>query len=225
MCSNYKKMRSDNLLQTDVLNMQLNQLTSNVSDTYAAYWSVELVRARLRDIDELAEEPAVQYAHAKRVFRDNMRIYTEVRSRYEQAKFEHDAVRALFDRASADFELARSAVVARIKQLKEEARRKQNDRRFIARYAGVPEQYIDNTWMSAQSDGTINIYFGGKDKPSGIGHGHYVVDATGVVTYRRDPLNPHGVHNFTSAGLKKLTRATKDARKANFVSRSAVLAA
>ncbi len=52
-------------------------------------------------------------------------------------------------------------------------------------------------WVSTDKDGNVNIYFGGIGEPAGDGHGHYAMDATGYVTYRRDPFDSHGAHNFT----------------------------
>lgn len=49
------------------------------------------------------------------------------------------------------------------------------------------------------SDGNTNIYFGGIGKPDGPGHGHYVMDQYGTVTYMRNPSDPHGTQNFTDA--------------------------
>ena len=53
--------------------------------------------------------------------------------------------------------------------------------------------------ISKESDGNINIYFGGTGKSNGTGHGHYAMDRNGNVTYRREPFDPHGTQNFTDA--------------------------
>jgi hypothetical protein len=47
-----------------------------------------------------------------------------------------------------------------------------------------------------EPDGTVNIYFGGFGSPDGPGHGHYVMDPSGTVTYARDPSDEHGAQNF-----------------------------
>ena len=65
----------------------------------------------------------------------------------------------------------------------------------------MPHQYHDNVWVSLDSNGNTNIYFGGVGKPNGPGHGHYVMDRSGEVTYKRDPFDPHGAQNFEKADL------------------------
>ena len=55
-----------------------------------------------------------------------------------------------------------------------------------------------------------NIYFGGVGKPDGLGHGHYVMDPGGNVTYRRDPFDPHGAQNFEPGGKLYDRRARRD---------------
>lgn len=167
--------------------------------------NMELITAQLRDIDRQIDASKERCVLASRSFRNSKHRYAEVRAEYEEVKTEYENARNAFEQAKLAFEQAKDAVAIRLIQIKEESRRRQDNRRFIAEFAGVPAKYIDDTCMSVQPDGTVNIYFGGEGKPSGPGHGHYVMDASGEVTYRRDPLSPHGVHNFTAAGLKKLS--------------------
>lgn len=42
----------------------------------------------------------------------------------------------------------------------------------------------------------VNLYFGGVGEPNGPGHAHYVMDANGNLTYKREPFDPHGAQNF-----------------------------
>lgn len=49
------------------------------------------------------------------------------------------------------------------------------------------------------------IYFGGVGKPDGPGHGHYVMDQKGNVTYRREPFDPHGAQNFEETRREEAT--------------------
>ena len=74
---------------------------------------------------------------------------------------------------------------------------RESSNRSLAERAGVPWQYLNDVWVSTDPSGTVNIYFGGMGSPNGAGHGHYAMDAYGNVTYRRDPLDPHGSQNFT----------------------------
>ena len=50
--------------------------------------------------------------------------------------------------------------------------------------------------MSIKPSGEVNIYFSGSGSPGDPGHGHYAMDKHGMVTYRRDPFDPHGAHNY-----------------------------
>ena len=103
-------------------------------------------------------------------------LVAELRS----AKERHDATKPAFQRAKDDFNSAKRAFDS-----------------ANAAKAGVPHQYHDNVWISTDSSGNTNIYFGGFGKPNGPGHGHYVMDRSGKVTYMRDPFDPHGAQNFT----------------------------
>ena len=101
-------------------------------------------------------------------------LVAELRS----AKERHDATKPAFQRAKDDFNSAKRAFDS-----------------ANAAKAGVPHQYHDNVWISTDSSGNTNIYFGGFGKPNGPGHGHYVMDRSGKVTYMRDPFDPHGAQN------------------------------
>lgn len=104
-----------------------------------------------------------------------------------------------FKAAKADFDRAAKAFRDRLAVVKQQNGKKIEDKRDIARKAGVPYQYLDKVWVSKDSNGNTNIYFGGAGTPNGPGHGHYVVDKTDKVTYKRDPLDQHGAQNFTDS--------------------------
>jgi hypothetical protein cdiviTM7_02549 len=93
----------------------------------------------------------------------------------------------------------------RLEQVRASSKKRREDKKSIAAKAGVPFQYRDNVWISKESDGNINIYFGGVGKPDGPGHGHYVMDQHGTVTYRREPFDPHGAQNFEETRREKAT--------------------
>lgn len=147
---------------------------------------------QIRDARERhnATRPAFQRA------KDN---FDQAKRRHDQAKEDHQRKQAEFKRAKADFDQTAAAFRSRLEEVQAESKRRKDDRRSIAERAGVPYEYLDNVWISEKPDGTINIYFGGVDRPDGIGHGHYVMDPGGSVTYRRDPFDPHGAHNFTDS--------------------------
>lgn len=56
------------------------------------------------------------------------------------------------------------------------------------------------------ADGAVSIYFGGASKPDGPGHGHYVMDRNGKVTYKRDPFDEYGAQNFEENRRESATR-------------------
>lgn len=133
----------------------------------------------------------------------NQRAFQDAKTAYTAARADFDVAKAAHERASADFNAAREAH-ERAKQefqsrLEAVRAQRQTDNRSIAERAGVPFGYRDDVRVSTQADGSVNIYFGGVGAPDGSGHGHYSMDRTGHVTYRRDPFDPHGAHNFTDA--------------------------
>ena len=125
--------------------------------------------------------------------------FAGARQAFLSAKAEHERAQEAFKRAKAEFDSCAKAFKARLDELKSANRKRRKDKKSIAEKAGVPSQYRDNVWISKDSDGNTNIYFGGLGKPDGPGHGHYVMDQHGTVTYRRDPFDPHGTQNFTDA--------------------------
>lgn len=133
----------------------------------------------------------------------NQRAFQDAKASYAAARADFDAAKAAHERAGADFKAARETHERAKQDFKDrlEAVRAQRqiDNRSLAERAGVPFGYRDNVRVSTQANGSINIYFGGEGAPDGEGHGHYSMDPSGRVTYRRDPFDPHGAHNFTDA--------------------------
>ena len=121
------------------------------------------------------------------------------RQAFQSAKAEHERAQAEFKKAKAEFDDCAKAFKDRLDELNSAHRKRRKEKKSIAAKAGVPLEYRDNVWISKDSDGNTNIYFGGLGKPDGPGHGHYVMDQHGTVTYRRDPFDPHGTQNFTDA--------------------------
>lgn len=69
----------------------------------------------------------------------------------------------------------------------------------VAVQAHVPDEYLEDVLIRRNWDRTTNIYFGGKNSPDGEGHGHYVMDYSGTVTYARNPGELHGAQNVKKA--------------------------
>lgn len=148
--------------------------------------------AEIRAARDCHAGPKVDFQRAKADF-------TAAKQRFDQAKAEHERVKDEFQRAKREFDAARQAFKARLEKVRAERNRRREDKRAIAERAGVPSQYLDDLWVSRDSNGSTNIYFGGVGKPNGPGHGHYVIDRNGRVTYRRNPNESHGSQNFTSS--------------------------
>lgn len=140
-----------------------------------------------------------QFEAVRPAFQRAKSEYTQARQEFLSAKAEHERAQAEFKRAKAEFNSCAKAVKARLDELNSAHRKRRKDKKSIAEKAGVPSQYRDNVWISKDSDGNTNIYFGGIGKPDGPGHGHYVMDQYGTVTYMRNPSDPHGTQNFTDA--------------------------
>lgn len=150
-----------------------------------------------------------EFQHAKDEF-------FRTKSAFETAKSEHERAQAEFKRRKAEFDQAVKAFQDRLTKVKAENKKRSDDKRSIAEKAGVPHQYRDKVWVSKQPDGTTNIYFGGVGKPNGLGHGHYVMDRSGKVTYRRDPFDPHGKQNFTEPVYWHKVKMSLDRDSGNF---------
>ena len=124
--------------------------------------------------------------------------FARAQQTFHSARAEHALAQDEFKRAKADFESYTKAFRSRLDELKSASRKKHKE---LAAKAGVPLQYQDDVWISIEPNGNVNIYFGGVNEPDGLGHGHYVMDPNGAVTYRRDPFKPHGAQNFTENNL------------------------
>lgn len=141
----------------------------------------------IRDAKECHESTRPAFQYAKSQFDDAKRTH-------DRARDDHQRKQEEFKRAKADFDAAVAAFRKRLETVQTESQRRRQDKRSIAERAGVPFQYLDNVWVSRQGE-VYNIYFGGVGKPNCLGHGHYAMDSSGNVTYRRDPLDPHGAQN------------------------------
>lgn len=160
--------------------------------------SQRYVAERRQLVDEIrAAKPRLDAA--KVAFQYAKEVFSSAKRAFDQAKAEHERAQTEFKRAKAEADDVVKAFKARLEKVRAENRRRNDDKRSIAEKAGVPHQYRDNVWISKDSDGNTNIYFGGAGKPDGPGHGHYVLDRNGKVTYKRDPYDPHGAQNFARA--------------------------
>lgn len=65
---------------------------------------------------------------------------------------------------------------------------KEKKEKELMEMAGVPIKYLKNYKIKEDGE-AFHFYFGGKLKPDGEGHGHYVFGKNGVLTYARDSEN------------------------------------
>ncbi len=130
----------------------------------------------------------------------------EAQAEFDAAKAEHERRTDEFRAAKAEHERAKDAFNRRLSELRAEQERHKADKRSLAQQAGVPSQYLDDVWVSIDADGNVNIYFGGVGEPVGDGHGHYAMDPSGQVTYRRGVGEAHGAQNFTGYEEKSRQR-------------------
>lgn len=153
----------------------------------------------IRDARERHESTKPAFERAKEEFNAVKRVS-------DQAKAKHESAQEKFKSAKAAFDKAATAFKTRLEKVRAESTKRKDDKRSMAEKAGVPLQYRDNVWISKGAEGTTNIYFGGVGKPNGPGHGHYSMDRSGKVTYRRDPHNSHGAQNFEENRREDATR-------------------
>jgi predicted nucleic acid-binding Zn-ribbon protein len=146
----------------------------------------------IRDAGDRHKSTEPEFQAAKREFES-------ARSEHQRAKNEHEREQHQYRDARQGFEHAKQAFHLRLERVRNERKATQQNRRSLAEQAGVPARYIDDVWVSVKPDGAVHIYFGGQGAPNGPGHGHYVMDTNGHVTYARDPYGAHGSHNFTDS--------------------------
>ena len=154
------------------------------------------VAERRRLVGELREAKD-RHDNTKPAFQHAKVEFTTAKREFEQARDAHNGAKQKFQEAKAAFDKASTAFRTRLEKVKADNASRNDDRREIARKAGVPTQYLDSIWVSPNGKGGHNIYFGGVGRPNGPGHAHYVIDSSANVTYRRYPFDPHGAHNFT----------------------------
>lgn len=151
----------------------------------------------------------IAFQRAKEAFISAKRTFDSAKAEHERAQSDFKKEKEAFDDASKKFK-------ARLEHVREENKKRNRGRQELAEKAGVPYEYRDKVWVSKKPDGVVHLYFGGIGTPDGPGHGHYVMDASGKVTYKRDPFNPHGSQNFTDAQDDYETRISRESASREF---------
>lgn len=173
---------------------------------------------RRRLVEEIRVARAQLDAH-KPGFQRAKEDFAAARQAFQAAKAAHERAQADFKRAKAEFDAAAKAFQTRLDKVKTANQKRRDDKKSIAAKAGVPIQHRNNVVISTDTDGNTNIYFGGVGAPDGPGHGHYVLDGNGNVTYKRDPFDPHGSQNFQrnkEVVKRKLDRAATSPRRKQY---------
>ena len=176
------------------------------------------VAERRRLVEEIRVARAQLDAH-KPGFQRAKEDFAAARQAFQAAKAAHERAQADFKRAKAEFDAAAKAFQTRLDKVKTANQKRRDDKKSIAAKAGVPIQHRNNVVISTDTDGNTNIYFGGVGAPDGPGHGHYVLDGNGNVTYKRDPFDPHGSQNFQrnkEVVKRKLDRAATSPRRKQY---------
>jgi uncharacterized coiled-coil DUF342 family protein len=145
--------------------------------------------AELRAANERHQTYTPGLRSAKAAFDATKGTFESAKAAHERALADYKAAKTAFDKASTAFQ-------DRLKIVKAQNAKRNDDKRSIAERAGVPYAYRDKCYVKKESNGTVQIYFGGVGEPNGPGHGHYTMDSSGKVTYKRDPFDPHGDQNF-----------------------------
>ena len=233
----YQSVRSANGPRIDSLNTQQERVFQNMKSAFdsasaaydrrdgaaAASYAADGHRYKAESQGYVAERRRLvadirsaraQHEATKPAFQRAKDDFNACKRTFDAAKAEHERASAEFKRAKAEFDSCTKAFKSRLEKVKTEnskAKSKRDkhreDKKSIAAKAGVPYQYHDSVWVSTDSNGNTNIYFGGIGKPNGPGHGHYVMDRNGKVTYKRDPHVEHGAQNFEENRRESATRA------------------
>ncbi|MDO3166641.1 hypothetical protein P5V90_06685 [Mycobacteroides abscessus subsp. abscessus] len=156
--------------------------------------------AEFRPLIAEIQSAKARHEATKPAFQRTKDQFNRAKQSYEHAKSEHEHAESDFKRLKNAFDQTATEFKKRLYKVRAESKKRNDENCALADKAGVPLQYRDKVWISTNHEGTINLYFGGADKPNGPGHGHYVMDRNGTVTYRRDPFDPHGSQNFEGPG-------------------------
>jgi uncharacterized coiled-coil DUF342 family protein len=200
----FEKIEEVKQLRSDIRDLppQWRELSAKISeakDTHArASERFKPLQAEFVRLRSISDEAKADHLGASADFKSAQAACRQAQAEFDTAKAEHQRRTDEFRAAKAEADRTKDAFNRRLAGLRAEQERRQNDKRSLAQQAGVPSQYWDDVWVSIDSDGSVNIYFGGVGEPVGDGHGHYALNASGQVTYRRDPGEDHGAHNFTN---------------------------
>lgn len=174
-----------------------------------------LVTERRQLVEEIKGAKA-RLESAKAVFSRAKADFAIVKQRFEKTKQDHEQAQVDFKLAKDAFNESVKLFRLRLEQVKNDSKKRKKDKIALAIKAGIPAEYIDRCWIKIDSEGNVNIYFGGIDTPDGPGHGHYCMNKFGKITYRREPLDSHGPQNFIDSIDTYESRIVKELNSSEF---------
>lgn len=140
------------------LNIRQEESGKKASDSYKAkdHIRAQIYAEQNKDINERMAKLAEERNHLAVELLNVNNEHIRTRDEFRRTKAEYDAIKQNLSRL--------------IKIAKEENQKQRDARKEIARQAGVPNQFIDSTWIEERSDGSVDIYFGSE---------HYIMDRDG----------------------------------------------
>ena len=121
-------------------------------------------------------------------FKDAQKRYKTALKEYEEANKRLSAIQQrLTGRAlkTATTRVARAKAALKRSKSNLKSAKRQRDILFAAHAAIIG--YVDTMEIHYKAGDGCDIYYGGLEKPCGMGHGHVVMDRRGKVVYKRDP--------------------------------------
>ena len=208
----------------DQAHYDMQRAFENASQAYlsgqhdmAAYYSNEGHRLKTsRDYYNQANKTVNSYSSAKQRFetaRGDYQVakaeFDRYKAEFDNAKLEHEAVQQEFQELKAKVAEYKEAFNVRLEEVRrqrvlrdqkreQEAAAKWQQDLEILRKAGVPREYHRKgaVMIVGEKGKYITIYFGGKKRPNGPGHGKYSLGPSGEVIERADPGESHDAGNF-----------------------------
>lgn len=132
---------------------------------------------------------------------DLMHKKRESRAEFQEADEHFRYVSGVFEAAVSSYE----SIAANLSKIESDCDLKERAywvarneyRKALVSRAGLPARYYKSIVIRVNEEGETSLYYGGKGRPDGPGHGHVTLSPVlAVVTYDRKPRQSHGAHNY-----------------------------
>ena len=151
-------------------------------------------RARSPNRKLVGRDIQARFRSAKAKYNEAERLLQQAKAQLENVTKEHEQARNAYTQARSKLEAAKQLTIQTnldYVELLANARSPSAYNAMIlnmerAQKAGVPPEYHGNLWVTQEENGNINILFGGKNKPNGEGHAHYVLELSGAAKRIRE---------------------------------------